>query len=80
MDYSHMTVTQLREMAKQKGVNKASSLKKQQLIDALNEFDDSVSSSENDKMVSEIDEPIFEIEEKNDNEPEIMDEEDDFVR
>ncbi|MBO4782748.1 MAG: transcription termination factor Rho [Lachnospiraceae bacterium] len=35
MDYSHMTVSDLRKIAKDKGVAKAASLKKQELIDAL---------------------------------------------
>ena len=35
MDYSHMTVTELRKIAKEKGVAKATSLKKQELLDAL---------------------------------------------
>lgn len=35
MDYSHMTVTELRKIAKEKGVAKATSLKKQELLDAI---------------------------------------------
>ena len=39
MDYAHMTVSQLREIAKEKGIPRATSLKKQELVDALCEFD-----------------------------------------
>ena len=35
MDYSHMTAAELRTVAKEKGVKKASSLKKQELIEAI---------------------------------------------
>ena len=35
MDYSNMTVAELRNIAKEKGIKKASSLKKQELLDAL---------------------------------------------
>ena len=40
MDYTSMTVAQLRIIAKEKGVNKATSLKKQQLLDALKELEE----------------------------------------
>ena len=39
MDYSHMTVAELRKIAKEKGIAKAASLKKQELLDALAELE-----------------------------------------
>ncbi|MCR5727342.1 MAG: transcription termination factor Rho [Lachnospiraceae bacterium] len=35
MDYSHMTAAELRNIAKEKGIKKTSSMKKQELLDAL---------------------------------------------
>ena len=47
MDYSHMTVTELRKIAKEKGVAKATSLKKQELLDALTAMEAALDSTEN---------------------------------
>ena len=35
MDYSHMTAAELSNIAKEKGIKKTSSMKKQELLDAL---------------------------------------------
>ena len=35
MDYSHMTAAELRNIAKEKGIKKTSSMKKQELLEAL---------------------------------------------
>ena len=47
MDYSHMTVTELRKIAQDQGVAKATSLKKQELLDALTAMEAALDSTEN---------------------------------
>lgn len=47
MDYSRMTVTELRKIAKEKGVPKATSLKKQELLDALQALEAEAEKKEN---------------------------------
>ena len=47
MDYSHMTVTELRKIAKEKGVPKATSLKKQELLDVLQALEAEAEKKEN---------------------------------
>ena len=50
MDYSHMTVAELRKIAKEKGVPKATSLKKQELLDALAALEAEAEKKENENI------------------------------
>ena len=53
MDYSHMTVAELRKIAKEKGIAKAASLKKQELLDALAELETEEKKQNEDTEISD---------------------------
>ena len=54
MDYSHMTAAELRTIAKEKGVKKASSLKKQELIEAIEALEKEAAEAINETVSEEV--------------------------
>ena len=54
MDYSHMTAAELRTVAKEKGVKKASSLKKQELIEAIEALEKEAAEAINETVSEEV--------------------------
>ena len=54
MDYSHMTAAELRTVAKEKGVKKASSLKKQELLEALEALEKEAAEAINETVSEDV--------------------------
>ena len=61
MDYSHLTAVDLRNLAKEKGIKKTSSMKKQELLDALKALEEAVNEVPAELAGEEISESIEEI-------------------
>ena len=60
MDYSHMTAAELRVIAKEKGLKKVSSMKKQEILDALTELEKELNNVVSDDTAEPVDKADFE--------------------